>query len=156
MKSQTPLKILLVLSILSAASNFLSHLMMALFLPALNTFYNSHPGLLPAEFYALWEQMSTVPRPYYAGMALLSALSLMGCIMMWKLHRPGYHCYAIAQLLMLVLPLLFLGKGYLGVGDVMFTALFLLIYYLMLKRLDVFSPKESLLPEDETESEEND
>jgi hypothetical protein len=57
---------------------------------------------------------------------------------MWKLRRSGFHFYAIAQLLMLVLPLLFMGKGFLGLGDVMFTALFLLIYYLQLKSLGAF------------------
>ena len=67
---------------------------------------------------------------------------------MWNLRRSGYHCYAIAQLLMLALPLLFIGKGFLGLGDVMMTALFLVVYYLQLKRLDVFSPKE--LPSDDT------
>lgn len=149
MRPQITLRILLVLSMISAVTNFLSHLMMALFLPALNTFYATHPGMMPAEFYTLWEQMITVPRPYYGGMALLCALSLTGCILMWKLHRPGFHCYSIAQLLMLALPLLFLGKGYLGIGDLMFTALFVFIYYLLLKKLGVFDPKESIAVEEE-------
>ena len=35
-------------------------------------------------------------------------------------------------------------------GDVMFTALFLFIYYLQLKRLDVFTPQEAIVPEDES------
>lgn len=148
MKSQTVLKILLVLSMISAAGNMLSYLIMALFLPALTNIYATHPDLMPAEFYTLWESMAAVPRPYYAGMAALSALSFAGCILMWKLHRGGFHCYAIAQLMMLALPLLFLGKGYLGIGDMMFTALFLLMYWMLLKSLGVFAPKESLVSEE--------
>ena len=90
----------------------------------------------------------SIPQPFYAGMAVLGLLSVVGCVLMWNLRRSGYHCYAIAQLLMLALPLLFIGKDFLGLGDVMMTALFLVVYYLQLKRLDVFSPKE--LPSDDT------
>ena len=64
--------------------------------------------------------------------------SKLQTIVCGKLRRSGFHFYAIAQLLMLVLPLLFMGKGFLGLGDVMFTALFLLIYYLQLKSLGAF------------------
>lgn len=155
MKPQTTLRILLVLSMISAVANFLTYLVMALFLPAISNIYATYPDLLPAEFYTLWEQMSAVPQAYYGGMAFLYVLSFAGCILMWKLHRFGFHCYAIAQLLMLVLPLLFLGKGFLGIGDVMFTALFLFFYWLLLRQLGAFTPAESLPPTEEPSNEEN-
>ena len=78
------------------------------------------------------------PRRSHRAMAALSLMSVVGCVLMWNIRRSGFHFYAIAQLLMLVLPLLFLGTGYLGLGDVMFTALFLLVYYLQLKGLGAF------------------
>ena len=147
-KSKTGLCILLVLSIIYGSLMFFSSAVMALALPAISGIYSAHPDLLPAEMLTAWERMAAIPRPFYAAMAFFGALSVTGCILMWNLRRSGYHCYAIAQLMMLVIPLLFLGKGYLGIGDIMFTALFLFIYYLQLKRLDVFTPKESITLED--------
>ena len=140
MKPQTLLKILLVLSIISAVFCILSEGMMALFLPTLDRVYAAHPEVLE-EFHltATWEVMAQVPRPFYGAMALLSALSLTGCLLMWKLRRVGFHCYTLAQLLMLLLPLLFLGKGAVGIGNVMFTVLFVVYYWLLLKRIGAFS-----------------
>ena len=148
-KSKTGLCILLVLSIIYGATLFFSNIVLAIAMPTLNAFYTSHPEMLEA-FHATtaWETLAAVPRTYFAAMGLLGALSVVGCVLMWNLRRSGYHCYAIAQLLMLALPLLFIGRGFLGLGDVMMTALFLVVYYLQLKRLDVFSPKE--LPSDDT------
>lgn len=144
MKPTLLLKVLLVLSILSASANILSNFAMAFFLPALDRFYQANASLLPSEMFTLWERMAAVPQSYYGGLAVLSVLSLAGCILMWNLRRSGFHCYTIAQLLMLVLPLLFLGKGYFAIGDLMFTLLFILIYFLQLKKLGVFSSGEEL------------
>ena len=132
------LRILLVLSIIYGAMMFFSGLTMAVALPSLDTLYRANPSLLPDTLFTMWERMAAVPRLLYAGMAALSLMSVVGCVLMWNIRRSGFHFYAIAQLLMLVLPLLFLGTGYLGLGDVMFTALFLLVYYLQLKGLGAF------------------
>lgn len=153
MKPTTILKILLVLSIINAVFSFLAEGMMALFLPTLDRIYSAHPEVLE-EFHmtATWEVMSQVPRPYYGGMALLSGLSLAGCLLMWRLRRVGFHCYTLAQLLMLLLPLLVLGKGAVGLGNVMFTILFVAYYWLLLKRIDAttganpFDPSGSSAP----------
>ena len=148
-KSKTGLCILLVLSIIYGSVMFFSSITLAVALPFIDTLYSANRDLLPPEMFTAWERMAAVPRPFYAAMGLLGALSVTGCVLMWNLRKSGYHCYAIAQLLMLVLPLLFLGKGYLGPGDVMFTALFLFVYYLHLKRLEVFTPPEAKAPEEE-------
>lgn len=140
MKPQTLLKVLLVLSIINASFSILSGGMMALFLPTLDRVYSAHPEVLE-EFHitATWEVLAQVPRPYYGVMALLAVLSLTGCLLMWRLRRVGFHCYLLAQLLMLLMPLLFLGKGAMGLGDIMFTALFAFYYWRLLKTLGAFS-----------------
>lgn len=142
MNHRTILRILLVMSIANAALSFFGDAMMALFMPYFVRFYEANPSMLPSEVHTMWEMMTAVPRPYYGALALLFLLSLAGCILMWKERRSGFHSYAIAQLLILALPLLFLGKGHFALGDLMFTLLFLLVYYLLLKKLDVFDPKE--------------
>lgn len=137
-KSPVLLRTLLVLSIIYGSMTFLSSLMMAIALPALDAVYRANQAMLPSEMFSLWERAAAVPRLLYGGMALLSLLSVVGCVLMWNLRRSGFHFYAIAQLLLLALPLLFMGKAYMGVGDIMFTALFLLLYYMQMKNLGAF------------------
>ena len=155
MKPQIALKILLALSIINAVFSFLGEGMMALFLPSLERVYSSHPEVLE-EFHmtATWEVMAQVPRPYYGVMALLAALSFTGCLLMWKYRRAGFHCYTLAQLLMLLLPLLLLGKGAVGLGNVMFTVLFVVYYWLLLKRIEAATapaPSDQSDPSDPTD-----
>ena len=137
MKPTTILKILLVLSIINAVFSFLGEGMMALFLPTLERVYSAHPEVLE-EFHmtATWEVMAQVPRLYYGAMSLLAALSLTGCLLMWRYRRVGFHCYTLAQLLMLLLPALFIGKGAVAIGDIMFAALFIFIYWRLLKTIE--------------------
>ena len=132
------LRILLVLSLVYSALSALAYLGMSLLMPSMQRIYEANPTLLPGEMVVMWERIAAVPRILYAVQGLLAALSFTGCILMWHLRRSGYHTYAIAQLLLLLLPLLFLGKGYLGLGDIMFTALFLLVYFLLLRQLGIF------------------
>ncbi len=143
-KSKIGLCILLVMSIVYGAMMFFGSLSMAVALPMLDAIYSANPTMIPPEMHTAWERMSSLPRAFYAVMALLGGLSVTGCVLMWNLRKSGYHFYAIAQLLMLVLPLLFIGKGFLGPGDIMFTALFLFVYYFQLKRLGVFDPQEEV------------
>ena len=135
---QTTLRILLVLSLVNAVVSAVAYLGMALLLPSMGRMVEANSALFPAEFAVMWERMAAVPRPLYAAQSALYILSFAGCILMWNLRRSGFHAYAIAQLLLLLLPLLFLGKAYLGLGDLMFTALFLTVYYLLLRQLGVF------------------
>ena len=134
----TTLRILLVLSLVNAVVSAVAYLGMALLLPSMGRMVEANSALFPAEFAVMWERMAAVPRPLYAAQSALYILSFAGCILMWNLRRSGFHAYAIAQLLLLLLPLLFLGKAYLGLGDLMFTALFLTVYYLLLRQLGVF------------------
>ena len=125
---QTTLRILLVLSLVNAVVSAVAYLGMALLLPTMARMVEANSALFPAEFGVMWERMAAVPRPLYAAQSALYILSFAGCILMWNLRRSGFHAYAIAQLLLLLLPLLFLGKAYLGLGDLMFAALLLAVY----------------------------
>ena len=153
-QSKVGLCIFLVLSIIYGATMFFSGITMTVAMPFLNRYYAAHPEFLE-EFHATvaWETMSSIPRLFFAAMALLGALSATGCILMWNLRRSGFHCYAIAQLLMLLLPLLFLGKAFMGIGDIMFTILFVTFYYLQMRRLGVFGYDDAVTPPSEGDSE---
>ncbi len=146
MNNKVTLHILLVITMIWASMSCLSYLMMGLMLPTFQQYYEVHPEMLPEQFYTMMERMFEVPRTYYLVCSFLFALELAGAVLMWNLRRSGFHSYAIARLLLLLLPLLFLGRGYVAVGDIMFALLFILVYYLLLRQLGVFGTKS-----DETE-----
>ncbi len=72
----------------------------------------------------------TVPRQFFLFVALLNVVSFVGVRYMWKLRRPGFHLYAISQLLIIILSTVFIYKpsdvfpGF----DLMLTSLFILLY----------------------------
>jgi hypothetical protein len=72
---------------------------------------------------------------------LLFAGSLTAVTFMWKLKRIGYWLYISVQIILLVIPFLFLNKlgfAYISVRFIMntiFTLLFIMLYSVQLKRL---------------------
>lgn len=142
MNNKTTLRILLVLSMIWAGLSVISYLMIGVLQPSLQNYYSTHPDLLPEQFYTMMQQLFEIPRAYFIGCAVLFGLELMGAVLMWNMRRSGFHCYALARLLLVLLPLLFLGRGAVALGDVMFALLFIVVYYMLLRQLGVFGSKE--------------
>ena len=62
---------------------------------------------------------------YFTLFMALSAVSLTGAIRMWKLHRDGFYFYTAAQILMLVLPVIWLGWDSFSAPGAIFTLVFM-------------------------------
>lgn len=103
------------------------------------------------------EHQQTKPQWYCVLCTILHATSIVGMVLMWKIRKNGIHCYALSKLLLMVLPLLFLDRSFVGIGDIMIGVLFIAYYYFLLKALGAFggdSPtNEDLLPADESDQE---
>lgn len=150
------LRIILTLSIIGSGLYFISYLMTGLTLPALKATYQSGAIPFPAETAVLVEQFFETPRSFFLCSALLYAVSLTGVILMWNLRKSGFHLYTLAQLLVMLVTLLFLGRERLPLGDIMFTLLFVIYYYLALRNLGVFSRGgNNPTPENTTASDES-
>jgi hypothetical protein len=72
---------------------------------------------------------------YFAFFMALSAVSLAGALRMWKLHRDGFFFYAAAQIIMLALPVFWLGSNSFSAPGAIFTGVFLVGYAMNWKRL---------------------
>jgi len=149
------LRFILVLSIIGSGFQLLSNFFTALLYPAFKVAYENGDWqqMLPllaqlsgssdtTPFEYTMEQMINVPRVVYFLWALLYAMSLAGVIMMWRLRKNGLHLYAIAQLLILIVTLLFMGKSHLPLGDIMMTILFIVVYFINLRRIFQLKPQE--------------
>ncbi len=97
---------------------------------SLTSFYSSMLDIPPDYFNEMISRMLDTPQYYFFLNAFFQALSLLGAILMWNFRKTGFHCYTLAQLILLLLPAAFLGKAYIGVGDIMLTILFIAFYAL--------------------------
>lgn len=143
MNNRTSLHILLVLTFIFAGLSCFSYIMMGMLAPSLLDYYTEHRDMLPEQFYTMLTTYLEVPRAYYMAGGVLYALEVLGAALMWNLRPSGFHCYTLARLLLILVPLLFLGKGFVGIGDVMMALLFILVYWLLMKQLGAFNRTES-------------
>ena len=143
--------ILLVITFISAGLSAFSYLVTAAILPSMQQIYSNNPTMLPEQFSVMMEQMLDTPRGYFLGAGLLYLLELLGAVLMWRLRWPGFHCYTLARLLLLLLPALFLGRGFVGVGDIMFALLFVGVYLMLMRRLTAEQPEPPEPPEEENQ-----
>ena len=134
MQQKTLFHILLVITFIFAGLSAFSYLMTALLLPTMQQIYADNPTMLP-------EQFSVMPRGFFLGAGLLYVLEVLGAALMWRLRWSGFHCYTLARLLLLLLPALFLGRGFVGIGDIMMALLFVAVYYMLMRQLTAAPPE---------------
>lgn len=92
-----------------------------------------------SAFAIMFEQLFAVPQWYYLFCGLLDAISFAGLLLMWRLRKNGFHCYALAKLLLMIMPLLFLDRSYVGLGDMMMAIMFIACYFFLMKALGAFA-----------------
>ena len=76
----------------------------------------------------MMELVIAAGRSFFVYMGLLYGLSLLGAIFMWKLNKKGFHLYTIAQLLMIIVPLLMVTGYKTPFTTILLTASFILAY----------------------------
>ena len=146
MNNRTLLHVLLVLTFIFAGISCLSYIMVGLTQPWLADFYAANRSMMPDEVYTAIQTMLDRPRGIFFALALLYALEVAGGVLMWNLRQSGWHCYILARLLLILVPLLFIGKGAMGIGDAMMAALFIFVYWHLLRQLGAFGQKDDNPP----------
>lgn len=74
--------------------------------------------------YSNWHSVEAISPFYFTLFMAFSAVSLVGAIRMWKLHRDGFLIYTIAQIILLFLPVIRIGWNSFSVTGAIFTAVF--------------------------------
>ena len=136
------LHILLVITFLSAGLSAMVYMTMGVMLPTVQSYYAANPEVLPEQFTTYMERMMEVPQTYYIGCGILYAVEVLGAALMWNIRPTGFHCYTLARLLLIIMPLLFLGRGFVGIGDIMFAVLFIFVYWSLMRQLGAFGKKD--------------
>lgn len=120
--------VMLILSMVNAASSVVTNLIVGILQPSLQEMFDSGTLPIPETMINAMQMLLQMPRYYFFIVVLFWALSFYGALSMWKYSRVGFHCYTLAQLILLLLPVLFAGRSYLALGDIMFTLLFVVYY----------------------------
>lgn len=135
MKRPNGLTILCVLSFLGSGLAFLSNLMVFMI-------YHSIPEMMESEEFIqmpnlepelLLAFVDTAGRAYFLLGAFLYLISISGVYLMWKLRKVGIHFYAMAQIGLLIIPLIFISTEMSALPGMLLTALFILLYTRFLK-----------------------
>lgn len=159
-KRPVGMTILLVMSFINACWNILTGMVSFLVLPSIASTYES--GQMEetmGPFYgAMSDEMkqmmmdgvrifSQIDPKYWIFLTLLFIGSLVGVIQMFRGKKVGLHIYAIAQILMLINASVYLyplqpQSGF--VSDLLLTLIFILLYYLYFKRMEMLdNPPQS-------------
>ena len=144
--------ILLVLSFINACWNILRSIIMYFTTPLMSEMLNNGQfeemmepfSSMGEEFTKAMNDSMTVLTQintnYYLILLVLFIASLVGVIKMFRGDKRGLHIYAIAQILMLIDASVFvypLQKPSPFFSDLLLTVIFILIYYLYFKRMDL-------------------
>lgn len=95
-------------------------------------FYDLFSTLMPSitlqENKELLTLLMSGGRWFFLCNALVFGASLWGAIKMWRMQANGFHWYATAQILSLIVPKLFIGGFPMQLTNIIFTALLILLY----------------------------
>lgn len=88
------------------------------------------------EFEAQMQAQLAVSRISYLLMALAFAASFIGVLQMWNLKKNGFHIYAIAQILILIITAIFVAgvTGASMVSPAILTAIWIGIYFIYYRK----------------------
>lgn len=75
--------------------------------------------------YSNWYSVEAISPIYFTLFMAFSAVSLIGAIRMWKLHRDGFFFYTIAQLVLLFLPAVWINWNAFSPTGAIFTVIFI-------------------------------
>ena len=151
-KRPVGMTILLVMSLINACWNIFSASISLIVKPSMTAMYKNgrlEEMMQPFSAFggnfakAMNEGMqifSQIDSKFYIILLVLFIASLIGVIKMFKGDKRGFHIYSVAQICMLIDNSLYvypLQKPSPFLSDLMFTAMFILLYYLYFKRMEM-------------------
>jgi hypothetical protein len=97
-------------------------------------YFSENLSLIPDEQNRdLIEMLLSAGRPFFFLNALLYSVSFSGAVLLWKLKKAGFHLYTASQMLLLILPLIYIKDFPSNVFSIFLTLLFVLGYFGFLK-----------------------
>lgn len=128
------LTVIAVLSFIGSGLSFFSYLMISFS-------YDSVLSVIETELSEIYPEMLAdfvreAGRIFFMLGTLVYAVSLYGVYKMWNLQKDGLHYYAISQLIILLLPQIFVSTKMSVLPGLLLTTLFVLLYFRSFKMIE--------------------
>jgi hypothetical protein len=123
----TLLTVLCILTFIGSGLGLLAYLLLAALFGAMSDMLASIPG---------FSGLMTGGIALFAIMFLLAFVSLFGAIKMWGLKKIGFYMYAAAQILMIIVPFIFIPETPVSIFGIVITAAFIGLYASNLKVME--------------------
>jgi len=125
-KRPSLLAVLCILTFIANGLGILIYLLLTVAFGAFSTMLSGIPGL--------GAMIASGGIALFASSLIISVATLFGAIKMWQMKKMGFFIYVGAQVIGLIVPIIF-GLGFSFVGFI-FTALFVVLYGLNLKHME--------------------
>lgn len=86
--------------------------------------------------YSSWNSTDNLSPLFFTLLMVVYAVSLIGAIKMWKLHRYGFYLYLLAQLAVLFAPVIWIDWNAFSWTNAIFSSVFVVGYALNLKYMN--------------------
>lgn len=127
------LKVLCVLTFIGSGLTFFSNTVVYVLYKQFVEFFSQHTDLTWMGTKMDFSFFLDINPIYFLLIGLFSAMSFTGAVYMWKLKKVGFHLYAIAQIILLIIPKLFIPQLPFPVFQLAISGLFVYFYSINLK-----------------------
>jgi hypothetical protein len=124
------LKILCILTFIGSGLSLLSNSIMFMTIDIIREYYKNGMFDFLAEDMdiGVLEILFSINASYFIFQAALFSLTIYGTYLMWNLKKYGFHIYAIAQILLLILPQVFLPSLPFPTFELIVSLIFITLY----------------------------
>lgn len=128
------LTVIAILSFIGSGLSFLSYFVISFSYDSILQVVENELSDLYPEMFA--DFIREAGRVFFMLGAIAYAVSLYGVYKMWNLQKDGLHYYAVSQLVILLLPLVFVSRQLSVLPGLLLTVLFILLYYRSFKMME--------------------
>ena len=137
LKRTTSLTIICILTFVYSGSMFLSSLFWSVYYYYIPGFIQSSPFTKAISGFEgmneVFKLMTETSIWFYIFNTILSGVGLGGAILMFRLRKIGFHFYTVAQILLLIIPMIYMTGYKTDFASTVITAIFIFLYYTNLK-----------------------
>ncbi len=127
------LTFLLILTFIGSGMTFFSNSVIYIMFDQFKAVFSQHPDMeMMGVKMNMAEYMNLNPL-FYLLQGLLSGLAFAGAVFMWNLKKVGFHLYTTAQILMLIIPKIFIHHLPFPLFPLIISFLFIYLYYKFIK-----------------------
>lgn len=123
------LSILCVLTFIWSGLMLFSSIVTYLMFDQLKSFFSAHPNIFSWEPQAALHLMFHINPAFFLLQGIFSGLAVAGAFLMWNLKKVGFHLYVIAQLILLMIPKIFIPHLPFPFFQLAISFLFVYFYY---------------------------